>query len=84
MLTPEVKRRRTAALDGPATAPQRAVPDPGPPCRQCGAGFMVRTRVVPDGLDVRPQHRLPVAVIRSAPRHAARGELTPAMPSGAG
>jgi len=43
VLTPEVKRRRTAALDGPATAPQRAVPDPGPPCRQCGAGFMVRT-----------------------------------------
>ena len=43
VLTPEVKRRRAAALDGHATAPLRAVPDPGPPCTQCGAGFMVRT-----------------------------------------
>jgi len=43
VLTPEVKRRRAAALDGHATAPLRALPDPGPPCTQCGAGFMVRT-----------------------------------------
>ena len=31
------------ALDGHATAPLRALPEPGPPCTQCGAGFMVRT-----------------------------------------
>ena len=43
VLTSEVKRRRAAALDGHATAPLRALPDPGPPCTQCGAGFMVRT-----------------------------------------
>src|SRR5688500_9841376 len=43
VLPPAVKRRRAAALDGHAPAPLRAVPDPGPPCTQCGAGFMVRT-----------------------------------------
>ena len=43
VLTAEVKRRRAAALDGHGTAPLRALPDPGPPCPQCGAGFMVRT-----------------------------------------
>ena len=43
MLTADVKRRRVTALDGDCTAPLRAVPDPGPPCPQCGAGFMVRT-----------------------------------------
>ena len=44
VLTAEVKRRRAAALDAArSTAPLRAVPDPGPPCTQCGAGFMVRT-----------------------------------------
>ena len=43
VLTAEVKRRRAAALDGHGTAPLRALPDPGPPCPQCAAGFMVRT-----------------------------------------
>jgi ribonucleoside-diphosphate reductase alpha chain len=43
VLTLEVKRRRTAALDGHGTTPVRALPDPGLPCTQCGAGFMVRT-----------------------------------------
>ena len=43
VLTPEVKRRRAAALDGHGTAPLRALPDPGPPCSHCGTGFMVRT-----------------------------------------
>ena len=46
VLTAEVKRRRAAALDAGAAAapaPVRVVPDPGPPCTQCGAGFMVRT-----------------------------------------
>ena len=44
VLTAEVKRRRAAALDGRTrTAPLRAVAEPGPPCPQCGAGFMVRT-----------------------------------------
>jgi ribonucleoside-diphosphate reductase alpha chain len=46
VLTPEVKRRRAGRLDAGAAAPGaplRAVPEPGPPCAQCGAGFMVRT-----------------------------------------
>src|SRR4051812_29507923 len=46
VLTPEVKRRRAGKLDaGPAApaAPLLAVPEPGPPCTRCGAGFMVRT-----------------------------------------
>jgi ribonucleoside-diphosphate reductase alpha chain len=46
VLTPAVNRRRAAAVDGqrPAPAvPPRAASDPGPPCTQCGAGFMVRT-----------------------------------------
>jgi ribonucleoside-diphosphate reductase alpha chain len=46
VLTPEVKRRRAGKLDAGAAAPGaplHAVPDPGPPCTQCGAGFMVRT-----------------------------------------
>ena len=46
VLTAEVKRRRATKLDAGAAAPAaplRAVPEPGPPCTQCGAGFMVRT-----------------------------------------
>jgi len=46
VLTPEVKRRRAGKLDAGAAAPGaplRAVAEPGPPCTQCGAGFMVRT-----------------------------------------
>jgi ribonucleoside-diphosphate reductase alpha chain len=46
VLTPAVKRRRDAGRDTAApaaSAPLRAVPDPGPPCTQCGAGFMVGT-----------------------------------------
>ena len=46
MLTPAVKRRRTAALDRQGTAPAaplRALADSGPPCTQCDAGLMVQT-----------------------------------------
>jgi ribonucleoside-diphosphate reductase alpha chain len=46
VLTPTVKRRRAAALDGRGTAPAaplRALADSGPPCTHCDAGFMVRT-----------------------------------------
>jgi hypothetical protein len=46
VLTAEVKRRRAGKLDAGAAAPAaplRAVPEPDPPCTQCGAGFMVRT-----------------------------------------